>query len=146
MWQGEGGLSFGAKFYKNDYRYSYQLPVLYYRQLHGQQHLLMIMGTFIVGFISCVLFLNLVRRSEACDPMCVSLRFCQSAIESAERDQELHVQSVVTSKQQQTLTTNGGACEGQTCQLQFLVAKSLFCGFNIFVYFPQIGDPLFRPL
>jgi len=27
--------------------------------------------------------------------------FCQSAIESAERDQELHVQSVVTSKQQQ---------------------------------------------
>ena len=28
-------------------------------------------------------------------------RFCQSAIESAERDQELHVQSVVTSKQQQ---------------------------------------------
>lgn len=68
-------------------------------------------GRFIANFISCVVvvlaWLVDLKHVAVCD----SVRFCQSAIESAERDQELHVQSVVTSKQQQTLTKNtGGVC------------------------------------
>ena len=30
-----------------------------------------------------------------------AVRFCQSAIESAERDQEMHIQTVMNNKQQQ---------------------------------------------
>lgn len=68
----------------------------------------MIMSSFIANFMSCAVvvfawFVDL-KHVAARD----SVRFCQSAIESAERDQELHVQSVVTSKQQQTLTQNAG--------------------------------------